>query len=362
MSINDEAVAPPQLVKASGVLQLPYSHNVLELEFAAIDIDAPTLVQYQYRLEGFEEEWVKPKDRRYVRYTNLAPGDYVFKVSATSSRDEWSRQEIALAISITPPWWRTWWFKILAVVAFLSLFAFIYKREVTRLRKEKLMQQEFSRQQIESQEAERKRLAAELHDGLGQDLLVMNNELQQFMQENKASREELKQVASLVQESIEEVREISANLHPHHLERLGLRAAIEAMVEKVSRSSGLTVGLIGDTIDKLLPKETEIHLYRIIQEALSNVVRHASAKNANVQVKENSESIEITVTDDGKGFDVKDALVRRPSHSSGQGLHGFGLSSMTERVRIIGGTMKIESTPGLGTKVQVSLPIPESRH
>ena len=191
--------------------------------------------------------------------------------------------------------------------------------------RERLMHQEFSRQQIESHEAERKRLAAELHDGLGQDLLVMNNELQQFMQENTESSEELKRVASMVQESIEGVREISANLHPHHLERLGLRAAIEAMVEKVSRSSGLHVSLIGDMIDGLLPKETEIHLYRVIQEALSNVVRHASAKKVSIQVKKKSDSIEITVSDDGNGFNVNDPLMRRPSRPSGEGLRGFGL-------------------------------------
>jgi two-component system sensor histidine kinase UhpB len=176
------------------------------------------------------------------------------------------------------------------------------------------------------------------------------------MQENTESREELKQVASLVQESIQSVREISSNLHPHHLDRLGFCAAVEAMTENLSRSTGLTIHRSCDDIDRFLPKETEIHVYRIIQEALSNVVRHASAKNVGVQVKKNSDSIEITVTDDGKGFDANDALERRPSRPSGEGLHGFGLSSMTERVRIVGGTMKIESSPGTGTTVHVALP------
>jgi signal transduction histidine kinase len=295
-------------------------------------------------------------------YTNLDPGTYTFRVRGANHDDVWNEKGATLTVVVQPAYWQTWWFKLIAAAAILSLFVFIYKREVTRLRKEKQIQQEFSRQQIESQEAERKRLAAELHDGLGQDLLVANNELQQFMQENTESREELKQVASLVQESIQSVREISSNLHPHHLDRLGFCAAVEAMTENIARSTGLTIQRSCDAIDRLLPKETEIHVYRIIQEALSNVVRHASAKNVSVQVKKHSDSIEITVTDDGKGFDVHETLERRPSRLSREGLHGFGLSSMTERVRIVGGTMKIESTPGLGTKVQVSLPIPEGRH
>ncbi len=109
MAINDEPVVPPSLIKGSGSLQLSHTQDVLEFEFAAIDIDAPQLVQYQYQLEGLEKDWVKPKGRRFVRYTAIPPGDYVFKVRAASSRSEWPEQEIALAVSIAPPWWRTTW-------------------------------------------------------------------------------------------------------------------------------------------------------------------------------------------------------------------------------------------------------------
>jgi len=223
--------------------------------------------------------------------------------------------------------------------------------------RDRLLQEEFSRQQIESQEAERKRLAAELHDGLGQNLLVMNNELQQFLQESKEAGKELQQVASLLQESIEETREIASNLHPHHLDRLGFCAAVEAMTETLSRSTGLTITTCCDAVDHLLPKETEIHVYRIMQEALTNVVRHAAAKNVQVQVRNNCDSIEITVADDGKGFNMDKAPKRRPFPPSTNGFHGFGLSTMTERARIIGGTINIESVPAAGTTVHVSVPL-----
>jgi signal transduction histidine kinase len=109
MAINDEPVVPPSLLKGSGSLHLSHTQDVLEFEFAALDIDAPQLVQYQYQLEGLEKEWAKLKDRRFVRYTAIPPGDYVFRVRAASSRGEWPDQEIALAVSIAPPWWRTTW-------------------------------------------------------------------------------------------------------------------------------------------------------------------------------------------------------------------------------------------------------------
>lgn len=354
VSINDSLNVSTD-GSSTAALRLPYDRNVLEFEFAAIDPGQGHLIEYRYRLDGLEDTWVHPAGRRFVRYPGLSPGDYVFRVKAVNKFGRWRDQEIALTVSIAPPWWQTWWFRLIAGGAVIGLLAFVYRREVTRLKKDKLLQQEFSRQQIESQEAERKRLAAELHDGLGQDLLVMNNELQQFLQGSKEPSQELKQVASLLQESIEGVREIASNLHPHHLDRLGFCAAVEAMTENLSRSTGLTIQQSCDDIDRLLPKEIEMHVYRIIQEALSNVVRHASAKNVSVQVKKNSDSIDIAVTDDGKGFSVNEALDRRPSRPSGEGLHGFGLSSMTERVRIVGGTMKIVSSPGSGTTVHVSL-------
>jgi signal transduction histidine kinase/ligand-binding sensor domain-containing protein len=354
VSVSDTVNILPKNFTAA--LQLPYDQNVLEFEFAAIDPGRGHQIEYLYRMEGLEDHWIHPAARRFVRYPGVEPGNYTFRVKAISKLGRWPDLETTLAISISPPWWLTWWSKTLAAVIFLGLFIFIYKREVTRLRKDKRIQQEFSRRQIESQEADRKRLAAELHDGLGQDLLVVSNELQQFLQEGNGSREDLKQAAALVQESIQTVREISSNLHPHHLDRLGFNAALEAMAENVSHSTGLIIHRVCDKIDRLLPKETEIHVYRIIQEALANVVRHASAHNVSIGVKKNKGFIEITVSDDGRGFDVNNTLQRWPSRPSGEGVHGFGLSSMAERVRIIGGKMKIESAAGSGTALRVTVP------
>ncbi len=117
MAINDRDAFVPALVSGAGSMQLAHTENMLEFEFVAPDIEAPHLVHYQYQLEGLEEEWVHPKDRRYVRYTGLSPGNYVFRVRASTRDGEWPDQEVALAFSIAPPWWRTWW-----AYTFYSLF------------------------------------------------------------------------------------------------------------------------------------------------------------------------------------------------------------------------------------------------
>jgi len=219
--------------------------------------------------------------------------------------------------------------------------------------RESLMQHEFSRRQMESQEGERKRLAGELHDGLAQDLLVASNRLQQFLEEGEDPHYDLRQVASLLQGSIESVREISANLHPHHLDRLGFVPAIEAMMDKLRRTSALEIEGSFEALDGDLPKETELHLYRILQEGLTNIVRHASASRVRLSVKKNFGVVEVFLVDDGKGFDVSDPY----GGKIGAGArHGFGLASMAERARIFGGVVKIESSPGMGTTVHVIVP------
>lgn len=222
--------------------------------------------------------------------------------------------------------------------------------------RDRLRQREFSREQFESQEAERKRIASELHDGLGQDLLVVNNELQQFLNHNDQPHEELRRVAELVQGSIEGVREISSNLHPHHLDRLGLCAAIEAMADAVRHSSGLNIDLSCDKIDGIFPKEIEIHVYRIIQEALSNVIRHARATKAAISARNVSGGIEIEVSDNGMGFVIPSGTATSVLQTPGEPLHGFGLSSMRARARIIGGTLTVDSKPGSGTRVTLTVP------
>ncbi len=134
MAINDTVAIPPSFLKGSARLQLSHAQNMLEFEFAALDIDAPGLVQYRYRLEGLEKDWLRPRDRRYVRYTGLPPGDYVFRVRASSSYGEWPDQEIAFAISIAPPWWRSWWAYAVYLMAIVGSLYAGYRQRLGQVR------------------------------------------------------------------------------------------------------------------------------------------------------------------------------------------------------------------------------------
>ncbi|RPH77670.1 MAG: hypothetical protein EHM80_12075, partial [Nitrospiraceae bacterium] len=134
MTVNDVPVEPPALADSYSSLHLSHDQDAIEIEFAALDMDAPQLVRYRYRLEGLETEWVEPKDRRFVRYPGLPPGDYVFKVRAASARGEWHEQEIALAVSIAPPWWQTRWAYAGYVMMLVGVITVGYRLRLKQMR------------------------------------------------------------------------------------------------------------------------------------------------------------------------------------------------------------------------------------
>ncbi|HSL88476.1 MAG TPA: two-component regulator propeller domain-containing protein, partial [Ignavibacteriaceae bacterium] len=248
---NEEKILSANITFTDSIT-LSYDENVFSFEFASLDFTSPEKNNYSYMLEGFDPDWVNTGNRRYVNYTHLDPGEYVFKVKATNSTRNWSLPASILLI-IEPPFWMTWWFRAIVLILFLSIGPLIYYRRVNQLKKEKSVQVEFSKQLIQSQEDERKRIASELHDSLGQDLLVIKN-LALLNKKKDDQFEEISKTASL---ALDEVRRISYNLHPYQLDRLGLSRAISSMFGNIEAASTIKFELRVDNVDNLFSKERE---------------------------------------------------------------------------------------------------------
>jgi signal transduction histidine kinase len=207
---------------------------------------------------------------------------------------------------------------------------------------------------IESQETERKRIAAELHDSLGQSLLIIKNRAALGLdspQDPGTAAGQLDEINALASQAINEVRTIAYNLRPLHLERLGLAAVIEEMIEKAEGASGIRFFADIPPLDGLFSKEEEINFYRVIQESVNNIIKHSQATKANVEVRIESGQIHISVSDNGRGF-MADP---QPGETAPQGM---GLTGIAERVRMLGGAHTVNSAPGQGTTVSISIPAP----
>jgi signal transduction histidine kinase/ligand-binding sensor domain-containing protein len=362
-AVQFNAVPPPVVLESVTLdraaldlrrpIELSPPQAQLEIAYAGLSFIKPEHVRFKYRLEGLDREWNEVGNRRVAYYTHLSPGQYLFHVAAANSDGVWNEAGAAIAVIVHPPFWQTPWFGTLVVSLGLTLAGLLYRARIRQLKRAQAAQEAFARQLIASQEGERKRIAAELHDGLGQNLLVIKNWAalaRRALDPDSRAHAPLNEVTAAAARSIEEVREIAHNLRPYHLDEIGLAGAVAAMIERVAEATGLHFIVELDELKGLAAPEAEIGLYRILQECLNNIVKHAQATVVELTVRRSAQTLTVVVKDNGRGFDPA-AVARRPDR-------GFGLAGLAERVRLLGGTETIQSQPGQGTTITVTLPLP----
>ncbi len=204
-------------------------------------------------------------------------------------------------------------------------------------------QQKFSRQLLEAQDNERRRIAADLHDSVGQNLSFLHNMLKRFQRQKKVALPAA--INEAAQNAIEEVRTISHHLHPPLLDKIGVIAAIEALTEQTAIQTGIQADISLDDVTDLLPAGADLHLYRVTQEALNNIIQHSKADRIELSLQQKGGNIEFSIADNGQGMDS------RCTNS------GLGLESITERAKLLGGNVVFEAVMPHGFKLILSIPI-----
>ncbi len=333
-------------------ITLSYRDSVFSFEFAALDFSIPGKNQYAYMMEGFDKEWVYSGNRRFATYTNLDPGEYTFRIKGSNNDGIWNNKGEALRITITPPFWKTWWFRALGAMAVAGTAGSIYQSKLNQISKEKKAQEEFTKRLIDVQEADRKRIANDLHDSIGHNLLITKNKLLLSIknpEDNEYLLNNIREVSDIISTTLKDVREISYTLRPYQIERLGLAKAIKSILDRASKSTGVNFISNIDDIEKLLPLEVELSLYRIIQECVTNIVKHSQAKEVILNISKGEDDLSILISDDGTGFSLE--KVRANSDK-----HGFGITGMAERIKLFKGRFEIESSPGNGTTTKINVP------
>jgi two-component system CheB/CheR fusion protein len=203
---------------------------------------------------------------------------------------------------------------------------------------------------VEAQEEERRRVSQELHDDISQRLAALAIQLEVLHQAHGISPDELNRKLGELQKQMEvlseDLRRTARNLHPFMLTHLGLEPALRAYCEEFSNLRKIKVRLTARALPGTIPSGVALCVYRVVQEALGNVAKHAVAKHATVSISGNDHALHVAIRDDGHGFDL--------AHVKGKGL---GLISMEERVRHLGGTFSIAPKPGNGTRIDIRIPL-----
>jgi signal transduction histidine kinase/ligand-binding sensor domain-containing protein len=338
-------------------LVVPPDGRRVEVQYAAPSLRGADWVRYRFRLHPLEQEWVQAGTRRTAYYPGLRPGEYQFEVTACDNLGQWNQKNAVLGITVQPHYWQTLWFQMVMLLALSSAGLAWYFRRIARAEERRAVQEAFTRQLLLSQEGERKRVAAELHDSLGQDLLLIKNRVGLLAAGRKHPPEvasQLVEISMNAARALAEVRSISHALRPSALEQVGLTRAIEWMVEQISETSPTKFSTELESIDGLLQPEMEINLYRIVQEALNNLMKHAQASEVIVETRREQDGIVVSVFDNGRGFEAKRPEVSRQTSTS------FGLAGMTERAKVLGGRIEFHSSPGKGTRVTLTIPVNNS--
>jgi signal transduction histidine kinase/ligand-binding sensor domain-containing protein len=351
--------------------------DVLAVEFAMLDL-AETPHEYAYRLRA-DDAWTPLGRRRQLTFFGLAAGDYAFEVRGRDAFGQWSTSP-ALSFQVVPPFWMTWWFRALLLVAAGLLVHGLQSLRLRRLRRRNLVLERLERQReralaqatrsqreleeayaglrqltgrLESaKEEERSHISRELHDEFGQTLTAAKINLQMLRRAaaDPAVVQRLEEAVAMVDRMIQQARNIALGLRPPLLDEAGLVPALDHHLKALAGRYGTRIDFRASPAAAGIPQALNTTVFRVVQEAICNALRHARAAVIRVALQGEPGSMRLLIEDDGVGFDP--AAV---SQRAKRGEH-LGLLGMTERVRNAGGTITLDSRPGAGSRIDIRIP------
>jgi signal transduction histidine kinase/ligand-binding sensor domain-containing protein len=332
----------------------------LEIEYTGLSFYRPDEIVFRYKMDSLDSKWQNVGHRRVAYFSHLPPGSYRFRLMAASGGGVWSEAE-GLAITVLPPFYLTSWFAAAVALFAAAILYLAWSYRVRQLQKAHAAQQAFAQELIYSQENERRRISGELHDSLGQRLILIKNHALILLRlgadamQAEQRREAIEEISTEASHAIDETRAISYNLRPFQLDRLGLSKAIEALVRSASRATQIHFSTQIDNIDESFPEDQRINFYRIVQEAVNNIMKHSGATEAEIRVEKTEIRILLSIRDNGNGM----ALENKSVPSPGKG--GFGLTGIRERAAVLGGAVRIRSSPDSGTLISCDFDLTKLR-
>ncbi len=320
----------------------------ITINYAGISLSTPDRVRFKSKLDGFDPSWSDPRMAREASYTNLGPGSYVFRVIACNSDGLWNSTELTVPFTIKPVFWRTWWFGITALFAFVLSFLGIVRLRVLSLTRQFNMR-------LEERVSERTRIARDLHDTLLQSFhgVLLHLQAVSNVLPSGEPKQKLDNTIDQAAQAITEGRDAVQGLRASTVVTNDLARAISTLGEELATNESkpnaaeFHVEVEGTSRD--LHPVLRDEVYRIAGEALRNAFRHAEARRIEVDFRYHEREFRLRIRDDGKGIDPK--LLSeggRPGH--------YGLRGMHERAKLMGGKLIVWSELDAGTEVELKIP------
>jgi signal transduction histidine kinase len=325
-------------------LKIPPGRNRFEFHYTGLSFVAPEKVQFKYRIEGLEKNWVDAGAKRVANYSFLPPGEYVFHVIACNNDGVWNETGATLPFTLLPHFWQTLWFRMLAgflIVAAASVTVWFETRRRLHRRLEKLERQHAIQQ-------ERSRIAHDIHDDLGSQLTritMLSESARGVMDDPQQAATDLNQIYETAREATKAMDEIVWAVNPKHDTLESLASYLEKYALDFLGAAGIRcrLDLPLQSPEWQLTSDARHNLFLAYKEALNNVVKHSAATEVQIRLTLAATAFELDIADNGCGFDQKIFPAK---------VAGNGLENMSQRLREIGGGCEITSAPGQGTRVK----------
>jgi signal transduction histidine kinase/ligand-binding sensor domain-containing protein len=323
---------------------LTHDQNIFSVSFAALTYFNPDANRYRYKLEMLDRDWVEVgSDRRVATYTTLPAGKYTFHVQSATRQGVWNEPGLTLGVTILPPWWDTWWFRLLCVLAFAGILWTFYLLRLKQMAAE-------IRARIEERLGERERIARELHDTLlqgVQGLVLRFQAVAERIPASEPARQMIEKALDRADEVLVQGRDRVKNLRLT-AQKETLPEAFTDAIKDLAVSRGVEFSVVVEGDPRKLNPLVRDEAYWIGHEAVVNALHHAGAKRIEVEIAYDPSHLRLRFRDDGSGIDPKIIEAGgKPGH--------WGMRGMRERAAKIGAHLETWSRPGAGTELELRI-------
>jgi len=324
--------SPIEIVKE---IKLKYDQNVISFSFAALNYIHPEKNKYAYKLENFDKDWIyTDATKRFANYTNLDPGEYIFKVKGSNNDGVWNPQEASIKLFITPPYWATWWFRFLAAVAVAATVYALYRFRLNQLlRLHKV----------------RNKISSDLHDDLGSTLSSISVYTEIVRKQSKENLPMLDKIGESSRKMIESMSDIVWAINPDNDSFENLIERMRSFTHEMLSMKNIEYTFEAD--EKLntmkLKMDQRKNIFLIFKEAIHNLVKYSEATHAKIILAYENNKLLLSLHDNGKGFDRNSIL------TDDQKRGGNGLKNMHRRAKEIEADLRIASEAGKGTSIEL---------
>lgn len=346
---NKEIKLSPDIQVAEEI-EIDYKDNLISFEFAALNFINPDSNKYAYMLEGFDDKWIYNGNRKEAFFTNLDPGEYIFRVKASNNDGVWNEKGASVRLIINPPFYLTWWFKLLVILAFGMLLYTFYLMRLNKIRAVdavKIAEQENALVQEKKIKTE---ISRNLHDEVNTELTLIANTCRELSKETTlpdSLRTDLSQLFTLSLNVRGLIDDVIWFIRPENDSDSRMVGKLVSTVSGMLKFIDFDSEIEEDIFD--FPDGAGIHfkkqIYLILKESLQNIIKHSGATAVKVAIKRSGNRLSMIVEDNGSGFDTKVETERS------------GLANMKKRAFDIGGELEVVSAPGEGTRVSLVIEI-----